>query len=428
MSKFALLFITVYLGGLGASIFVDAIWGFYLYQIVYFLYPDHRWWGASLPGIGYSFIVVFTLLAMFAARYSKYKENRLFDVPQTKWLILIFLLFSALTPFAADSLYHKKALYEVFKLFLVMGIAYKIIDTPKKLDGALWSYLLGAAYIGVEAVRVGRDMQGRVEGIGTATTGDSNGVCAMLISSVPMIIFYLWKGNIYTKVAAVIVGAVIVNGIVLINSRGAFLGVVAGGGYFMLAMIRNRFGEKGQKFKAIAIILAGLFGGLYLTDDAFWSRMNTLQEVEDESKSGSHRVHMWMATFDLVHDYPFGAGAGGFQALSPEYVPPEFFFRGQKRKAVHSTWFQALAELGWLGPFLFVSLLLSCLRLTKRTRNYLETNGDSQGYYKVVALEGALIGYIICGTFIDELRSEIYYWMIMFTACAGNIYYLKRKA
>ena len=117
-----------------------------------------------------------------------------------------------------------------------------MIDSAKKLEYSLWAYIIGAAYIGVEARRVGRNGYGRVEGIGTVTTDDANGIAAMLAPTIALLMYYVWRSTSNPKKLMIaLLGAYIVNGIVLINSRGSFLGVVACGGYFIMSMLTSKF-------------------------------------------------------------------------------------------------------------------------------------------------------------------------------------------
>ena len=53
MSKFALLFLTVLLAGIVATFFYSATASFLLYQIVYMVNPDSRWWSGQIPGVSY---------------------------------------------------------------------------------------------------------------------------------------------------------------------------------------------------------------------------------------------------------------------------------------------------------------------------------------------------------------------------------------
>lgn len=423
MSKFALLFLMTYAGGLIAIFAVDAVWGFYLYELVYFLNPQNRWWSGSIPSLSYSFLVSFLLIAAYAINIKNYKEIKIFDVPITKWMLLLLAIYWLGNISAVAPRWHMKVSIELTKLMVMMFLGYKMINDAKKLDGALWAYLAGACYIGMEARRVGRNYQGRVEGIGTVSTDDANGIAVMLAPTVAIVMYFLWRGNKWEKFAAVATGAFIFNGLVLINSRGAFLAAVAAGGYFIFRMFTSSFQRKGQKKAAILIVLASLSGALYLTDDTFWERMQTLQQVkEDKNKSGASRVAMWVATFDLVEDYPFGVGAAGFQVLSKYYVPEEMFFGDKNFKAVHSMWFQALSEIGWPGFFVFMMMLYSCYRLSSKTRRHLVQNDNADGYFKVVALEAAFLSFLTGGTFIDQCRAEVLYWLMLFLVCAANIY------
>jgi hypothetical protein len=134
-----------------------------------------------------------------------------------------------------------------------------------------------------------------------------------------------------------------------------------------------------------------------------------------------------MATFDVLEDYPLGVGIQGFVELSPNYLP-EHYFEGRKTgKATHSTWFQVLSEIGWLGLFFLLSLLVSTFTLSRNTKQYLISVENYDAYFKVLALEGALLSFLVAVSFIDSVRSEILYWLILFIAIASNVYYLRYK-
>lgn len=426
MPKFALLFLSLYTAGLGSALFVDAVWGFYTYQLVYFFNPEARWWSHYLPGFRYSLVVSVILLITFIARHKAYSANKLSSIPQTKWMVLLLSLYFLVIFFPIDPFFHKKAVIGLVKLFIIIFIAYKLIDTVSKLDLALWSYILGATYIAMEAKRVGRNSQGRVEGIGTVDMPEANGTAASIAPTLIILIFYLWQGTSkYIKLAALICAAIIANGVVLINSRGSFVGIVIGSTFFLLHMLFSKVQLGRQRLIAVLIILSGLGGVLYVTDDLFWSRMQTIAS-DDERSSGSHRTHMWMSAIDLASDHPLGVGANGFQALSQEYVDSELFFGGQTSKSVHSSWFQLLSEIGWLGLFVYLCLLGSCFTLFRKVKKHLK-EGKAYFYYQVIALEGALLTYMGAASFIDIARSEIFFWLITFCACAGNIYLIRKN-
>ena len=425
MSKFALFFLAIFFGGIFSAFIVTPAASFIVYQLVYFLNPDVRWWSASIPGIRYSFIAVIVMIFVLTIRYKELTAAAHWKKqPVFKWMAALLIYYFVALSFAVVPDIHKQFTIDFAKLILIVFVAYKVVNTEKALDACLWAYVIGATYVGYLAREVGRDGQGRVEGIGMVDTGgDSNGTAAAMVPALIILIYFAWLGNKKTKLFAAFCGAFIANGIVLINSRGAFLGAVSGALFFLLYMVFSKYQRKGQRATAVVIILCSFAGTLYVADDLFWSRMETIKQVEDGSASGSHRVEFWMATFDVLKDYPLGVGIQGFVELSPNYLP-EHYFEGRKvGKAVHSTWFSILAELGYIGLFIFVFMILSTFKLSKRTKIEIIKIGNYDSYFKVLALEGALISFLVAGSFIDRGRAEVLYWLILFIAIAANIYF-----
>lgn len=430
MSKFALLFLTFFFGGILAALFVVPTAALVVYQMVYFLNPDNRWWAASIPGLRYSFITVLLMMLVLGMKYKELSARSPWTKqPVFKWLVALVVLYLFMYQHAIVPGYHRSFMIDFIKIVIIMALAYKLIPTQKALDAVLWTYVIGATYIGYVATVTGRNADGRVEGIGMIDTGgDSNYTSAALVPALVLLMYYAWLGNKKMKLFSALCGAFIANGLVLINSRGAFLGAVVGVGFFLCYMLFSKYQRQGQRGMAMLIILAGLGGGWYVTDETFWARMSTLTNVEDGSESGSHRIEFWLATFDVMRDHPLGVGIGGYQALSRNYLPEEYFEHADS-KVVHSTWFQSLGELGWPGPIVLLCLIGSALRLSHKTKKYLlEQDSDHfnpEAYFKMLALEGGLLAYLVAATFIDRLRAEVLYWMIMFIASAANVYYLQ---
>ncbi len=427
MSKFALLFLFLFMAGIFAALFITPVSSVLVYQLVYFANPDIRWWAASIPGVQYSFVASLLMLVALTVRYKELSSQAPWkQQPVFKWIFALLIMYGLMINFAIAPSVHKSFTYDFAKLVIIMLAAYKLITSERALNACLWAYIAGVTYIGYIAYSVGRDGQGRVEGIGMVDTGgDGNLTAAAMVPALIILTYMAWMGNKKIKALAIVCGAFIANGIVLINSRGAFLGVVVGTLFFLFYMIFSRHQRKGQRGTAILIILIALAGTIYVADDAFWSRMETIQDVDDGGRSGSHRIDFWMATFDVLQDYPLGVGIQGFIELSPNYLP-EHYFEGRKTgKATHSIWFQALSEIGWLGLFFLLVLLISTFKLSRNTKRHLINVENYDAYFKVLALEGALLSFLVAASFIDRARSEMLYWLILFIAIASNVYYLR---
>ena len=406
-----------------------AHWAFYLYELVYLLNPEKRWWSAAIPFGSFSFIAVATLIFSYVA-YSKklnYRDNKLSAIPHFKWMVLLLTSYGFVYFSAVNQAIHFDALVEYTKLFITIAIAYKVIDSKKKFEYAIYTMIIGITYLGYEVHKLGRDEFGRVDRFGMIDAPDVNVATAAMIAALPFLILYFWRGSKKKKFLMTIMGAVIANALVLANSRGSFVGGAIGAVYFIWEMYRSRFKQKFQRATTILLVLLGLISVYIVVDESFMDRMFTLTEVEDESKSGSHRVQFWLISFDVLKDHPFGVGAFGYEFLSPEYVPKEYFDQGKSTKAVHSVWFQALTELGYVG-FIFYMLVIyltySSLQKVKRKCAELK---DIDSYYLVHATLSAFIGVLAASSFINQFRTQIIYWFVLFSACLLNIFILKEQ-
>ena len=432
MSKFAVFFLLLYGGGLVAVLAYNGAAAFFLYQIVYMFNPENRWWSADIPSMRYSFI---TALMMLLALAYKYKELSQIS-PWTRqpvfgWMLAFLLLHFIAFFYALDPDAHSRFTDYFWRLVVVMLVAYKLLNTEKLLNIAIWVYLLGAAYVGYYGHSMGRDNRGRLSGIGMIDTStDSNLAAAALVPAVVLLLYYAWQGNWKTRALVFICSAFVVNVLVLLNSRGAFLGVLAGCSLFVFFMLFSRIQKARQRMAAVGIVIAGLSGALYLTDESFWNRMQTLQadEYGQRGADGRGRMHFWFGTFDMIKDYPLGMGVGGYTTVSAIYLDPTQTNYTIERRVPHSTWFQVLGDFGWLGLFVFVGMLVSALRMSHKTKKYLIKQGRPEIYHKILALECGLIGFLAAATFIDRARAEILFWMLLFLASASNVYYLQHQA
>jgi len=426
MSLSALLFVALYLFGTLRSVVGLTAWGFITYQVVYFANPGIRWWAAPLPDLPYSKIAVVCMAISVILRFREL-SFRIRDIPPIFWLLIILSIHVLIIPVVVAPDTHSKVLNEYINLCIIMVLAFMLLNSMGLLRMSIWTYACGAAYIGLVAFSVGRNSGSRVEGIGMVDSPDSNDFAAAIAPALAVLLVKLATGSVWQRVVAAVLGALIANGLILINSRGAFVAVVVGCGYVAFRLYYSKFQAAKQRLSVILAIVIGLGGALALADDAFWSRMSTLQEVDDGRASGSHRVGMWVSAVELASDYPLGAGARGFNVLSPIYVDPSLFFGGQKTKAVHSSWFQALAETGWLGLFSFLMLCYSAHRVNRRTMKQCLERNDVSSYWTIVSIQGGLISFLVAASFIDRFRAEILYWMVLFSACAYHVLVVNQR-
>ena len=427
MAKFALLFVLVFLGGIWAAIWQHSAFAFVLYELVYFLNPSDRWWGGQLPNISYSFVASVLMLGILALRYRALSPwSPWLAHPAFKWMALVLASYYLAYLWARVPQAHDNFTFIFAKLVIIIFVAYKLLDSEKALDYAIWGYVVGCAYIGYLATITGRNSGDRLEGIDLPQSGDANSVAATLVPACSILLYMVWVSGRKVKILCVVFGALIANALVLFNSRGAFLGTLSSAGLFAVFMIFSRYRQKGQRALAVVVVIMGIGGGLYVTDDIFWERMGTLENLESQ-ESGSGRMKYWFAALEMVAEHPSGMGVNGFNSLASLYLTDEERL-GTEFRSVHSLWFQGLTEIGWHGLAFFLFMLWGVYRISRLARKRLLESGERTTYFKVLALECALFGFLVAGTFINQFRAEILYWMILLVAVAGKVYYLQPLA
>lgn len=422
-----LLFISSWLFALFSSFRLAPIFGFVLYQSVYFYYPNNRWWGYMVPNLPYSFITVMFMFVLLAMNMKASLANNPLKSPILRGVLYIFLVMAAVSLIAVMPYFHDEAVINYLKLFVIISIAYMLCHTVKSLDYILYGYIFGSWYMSFMVYQVGRTAFGRVEGIGTVDSPEANGLAAAIAPSVILCVYYIWKSKSYIAKGMMSVAIVFTaNALVLINSRASFLAVIASTGLFLCYMIWSRVRKKGQKAVAVSLILLGSVGAGVVADEAFISRMKTIfsDDVSSQQETGATRTEFWRAAIDVSFDYPFGLGTRGFELVSPRYIRQEVATGRSRNKSVHSSWFEVLTEIGYIGFLIFIALMFSCYRCLRKVRYYLKSQGDIDQYFKVIAIQCSLVSYLVCATFMNRYRAEILYWIILFVAVAYNLLYI----
>ncbi|MCK4821685.1 O-antigen ligase family protein, partial [bacterium] len=176
---------------------------------------------------------------------------------------------------------------------------------------------------------------------------------------------------------------------------------------------------------------------IYLMDPVYIKRLMTLGQAKDTSISetkGGTRILFWAAGLDMVKDHPLGTGGGGFQDLSPYYLPEELLgtSRGKTARSSHNTYILVMVEQGPVGLAIFIGFIGSTFLLLHRARRkilnkYLSdkianvTKAHEHLFGQIVALESSIAGLLVGSIFVDRLYFEPLYWLC---ALASVLYYL----
>ena len=353
-------------------------------------------------------------------------------IPQFRFMFLFYFTFVFSYFFSPLQQIHVEAMVNLSKLLIIILIAYKLCQKPRDLNLYIMGYLLGSWYFSYLVFQTGRNSGDRVEYIGFVDAPDSNGFAAAIAPAVIFSLHYFWVSkNNWHRLGYAFIGALLANALVLINSRGSFLAVVGGGGFYMYQLYFSKARIKYQRLGVIAVAIFGLSGALYIADDGFITRMysitgdaKSLDETKSEQQSGATRIEFWKAAWELAKDHPLGVGTRGFEFYAPKYIPQDVNTGRSRNRSVHSTWFEALSEVGYLGLIFFVSMITTSLLTLSKVKKRLSIDAMYAEHWKMTAIQASIITFAISMTFMNRMRAEILYWLILYSACAYNLYVL----
>lgn len=397
--------------------FKKPFYGIILFISLYHINPDYAWWARTLSdaGIRWSFYASMALLISYFIYFNKFNIKIPYFPPQHKWLILLTIMIFLSTMWTVTSFDSSWELSIRFLKFVIFYLLLtKIIYNYREYNILIWTIILGCFYFGWQGFIDPSTEGGRLVNIGGPDSRESNGLAAHIIITMPFLGLYFLKGKKWEKILVIIVSPFILNLLILTRTRSAFLGVLAMVIVFFVIM-------KGKYIKqTMPLLFIGAIAFVYLSDEGFWGRMETIEDYEQEGSAAS-RLELWKASIRIGLDHPLGVGPNGARVLMPIYSPSGY------AKTSHNTFFLALAEQGLLGFFFLIALILSTIKELHKIRRYRPENEfEERIYIESIAIETAYIGFYVAGFFTGRLYAEAPYWLVGCAVILRKIHILNK--
>jgi O-antigen ligase len=230
---------------------------------------------------------------------------------------------------------------------------------------------------------------------GYGILNDPNDFAQFLVVCLGLLLLF-WNQNPLTRLLFVFVPMGILSyAIYLTFSRGAIFGILATA-YSVISTKLNR---------VLSIVLLGfLFLGLLLLQFGGGRAM----DLQEGSASG--RLLAWGVGLALIKSSPiFGVGFGQFQRVLGS-------------QTAHNSWVLCLAELGFVGFFFWMALLLTTLwPLERLSKKLSATTGNEEFQWHVTAVKSALYGFLATAWFLSRTYNESLYVLLAFAAVLLNL-------
>jgi putative inorganic carbon (hco3(-)) transporter len=399
------------------------VWALALYFLTFFAAPLFWWWGDDLPNLRYALWAGYVLLAAVVIVPVPGIPN-LPATDKLRTLSIAMLVNAAAVHFvlAVDRNISLEVLVEFFKYILLYFLISAAIKDRADLHRAIAVIALGAAYIGWEVtVNERGDFSGsRLEGVGAPAAQTSNSLANVLLVTLPLAGSLFLQKSWKWKTVAIVASPLILNVLLLCNSRGAFLGLIGTGVSFVLVS-RGKTRRRALQTMALgSIVLFFLLG-----DPEILNRfVTTFTGSEERDNSAASRFTFWEAGFRLLNDYPLGAGGGAFKfALGSHYLSQLVGVEDADSRSLHNGFMTEATDWGIQGLALKLAAFYMAIMIAYRTAEKARKEERLLDALLGICLVTTAIGFLIHCTFGAFLDHEWGYWILALLVRYGALYH-----
>ena len=331
--------------------------GVLLWIWVALLSPNELLYG-FMGGVPFNKIVALTTILLLVFN----QEKKKFYVDKMLVLLALFAMsgtMSWLTSIAdttTGNFQYDKFIKELLLAFIITGVMW----SRHRLHMTVVVVCIAYGFLSVKEGLIFLLTAGGHKVIGTGSVGDNNALALAILMTIPLMLYVAQYSAVrLVRIAALGTALLGVTTVIATYSRGGFLGLVVLG-LLLLRKSKRKIGS----LVALLICAAVIY---YFAPPEWFSRLDTIKEADTDS-SFMTRVIAWKVSVMVALDHPFFGG--GFYATLDgatwrhygdmiselDFLVPTPL-AGNKTFVAHSIYFQALADLGFVGLGLFLLIL-----------------------------------------------------------------------
>jgi len=299
------------------------------------------------------------------------------------------------------------------RCIVVFIVMVNVVRTKARLKGMLLLALAAGLWLSLGAIndyRLGLStVEGyRVTGRGGGIFGNPNDMALFLVTVVPVVIALGFNsrrlpGKLFYAGSAILMFIAIA----LTYSRGGFLGVLVGLGFFAWRVNPRR---------RVAIIIAGCLGvGIFLVLVPGYSiRLISIvfPSLDPVGSSDARRGELFRSLYVAIRHPLLGIGMGNYA--------PEMSHRGL---VSHNSYTQVASEMGMAALVFYTMFIVTPLKkLGQIARETLDVKDHSHFYYLAIGLQASLLAYMVSSFFASVAYLWYVYYAVGFAICFRRIY------
>ena len=321
-------------------------------------------------------------------------------------LFLIYAFWTYLTlAFAFEPSVSMEKTSNTTKKIVFILLACMIMQTPKRLKMFFYVMIASLLFIGVKGGLFTLMTGGvaRVQGAG-GMMGDNNQLAMAMAMLFPLTVYMAqYPPKKIMKWPLIFASITVPMAVIGTQSRGGLAALLA---TFLMFIMKSRY-----KFRVLAVGIPLAIAGVNFMPESWTARMETTEDATDD-QSFMGRVSMWKYATNLTADHPIeGGGYDVFyvRRLEPVYMPP-----GYKARAPHSVYFEVLGEHGYVGLFIYMTLMFTAWYAGGTNRRRFEPFKETRWLGDMsAAMQVSIVAFAAGGLTVNIATFDVYYHLLI---------------
>jgi len=387
--------------------------GLFLFTVVLYFRPYELTPALSWTSTSAYWIALATLVIFIPAQISL--EGNVTARPREVSLLLLLTVAALLSiPLAVDPSEAWKTFNDSFvKVVVMFVVMVNVVRTRRRLKALVYLAIAVSLIVSVNAIndyRNGRlELRGvRIEGSLGGMFENPNDLATHLVIIIPLVFALIpLTRNVLLKILYATFAILIVSGVVVTFSRGGFLGLVAGLGFFTFKIFRRSRGV-GLGLAAIALVAF-----LVLAPVGYGDRVATiLSSGSDITGSSGAREQLLVRSALVTLRHPLvGVGMGNFH------------FHSIHEQVTHNSYTQVGSELGIPAMLLYTMFIFAPLRKLRQIEEETVESGDKTWFHWTsLGLQAGLVAYLVASFFGSFSYLWYLYYLVGYAVCLRRVY------
>lgn len=416
MSVRAIIYLLLFLFALSRTL-SKPIYGILIFVFITYVRPEVFSYGQLAP-LRLPFVTSIVLL--LSAVLNKNTKLTL-SIKNNITLVFLFLMSIMQIISSTNAINSDESYFYAFAVMKIVFFCYllvALIDDKEKLMQFLNVNVIAGGVLVLWSVLHHFHGNERLEDVGGGGTATSNGIAALFLLLLPLIITRFGNNRKVNLLVSLLCFTTCID-IIFTQSRSAFVGLVVGGLYFLYAYPSKR------KYLAIVfliIIFPIVAANTSIRDESFSERIhNMLDKKMEVDSSGSSRKLLWGLALDVFSENVLlGVGQQQFKYHSKQLMDMEGNYVGATD--AHNTFLLVMVEGGIFALSFYVLSILSFFYYTYKIRKICINNVALQWLYKItICLEFSLIGFLVTAMAHSFMTLEYFYWILVLPSALLNL-------